>query len=91
LAETALPGSEACNKYSTLKVQACNRIDVKAACGIYFIFTAARLEQYSELEFLNNLWGARNRIGIGLSCRPARLYRLAEFIPWNLFLGSINV
>jgi hypothetical protein len=35
--------------------------------------------------------GARNRVGIGLSYRPARLHRLAEFIPWNRFLGSINV
>jgi hypothetical protein len=26
------------------------------------------------LEFLNNLWGARNRVGIGLSYRPASLY-----------------
>jgi hypothetical protein len=30
--------------------------------------------------------GARNQGGIGL-----RLHRLAEFIPWNRFLGSINV
>jgi hypothetical protein len=44
-----------------------------------------------ELEFLKSLWGARNRRGIGLSYRPARLHRLAEFIPWNRFLGSINV
>jgi hypothetical protein len=35
--------------------------------------------------------GARNRGGIGLSYRPAGLHRLAEFIPWNRFLGSINV
>ncbi len=35
--------------------------------------------------------GARNRGGIRLSYRPARLHRLAEFIPWNRFLGSINV
>ncbi len=35
--------------------------------------------------------GARNRVGIGLSYRPARLHRLAEFIPWNRFLGFINV
>jgi hypothetical protein len=34
---------------------------------------------------------ARNRVGTGLSYRPARLNRLAEFIPWNRFLGSINV
>ena len=25
----------------------------------------------SVLEFLNNLWGAKNRVGIGLSYRPA--------------------
>jgi hypothetical protein len=34
---------------------------------------------------------ARNRVGIGLSYRPARLHRLAEFIPWDRFLGFINV
>jgi hypothetical protein len=43
-----------------------------------------------ELEFLKSL-GARNRGGIGLSYRPARLHRLVDFIPWNRFLGSINV
>jgi hypothetical protein len=32
---------------------------------------------------------ARNRIGLGLSYRPARLHRLAESIPWNRFLGTI--
>jgi hypothetical protein len=35
--------------------------------------------------------GARNPGGIGLSYWPARRHRLAEFIPWNRFLGSINV
>ncbi len=35
--------------------------------------------------------GARHRVGIGLSYRPAMLHRLAEFIPWDRFLGSINV
>jgi hypothetical protein len=35
--------------------------------------------------------GARNLVGIGLTYWPARLHRLAEFIPWNRFLGSINV
>jgi hypothetical protein len=35
--------------------------------------------------------GARNQGGIGLSYRPARLHRLAEFIPCYRFLGSINV
>jgi hypothetical protein len=35
--------------------------------------------------------GDRHRVGIGLSYWRARLHRLAEFIPWNRFLGSINV
>jgi hypothetical protein len=38
------------------------------------------LDSNPELEFLNNM-GARNRVGIGLSYRPARLHRLAELIP----------
>jgi hypothetical protein len=33
--------------------------------------------------------GARNRVGIGLSYRPAGLHRLADLIPWHRFLGSI--
>jgi hypothetical protein len=37
---------------------------------------------YTELEFLNNLWGARNRVS----------YRPPGYIGWrNSFLGSINV
>ncbi len=35
--------------------------------------------------------GARNRGGKGLSYRSAGLRRLAEFIPWNRFLGPINI
>jgi hypothetical protein len=35
--------------------------------------------------------GARNRLGIELSYRTARLHRLAELIPWNRFLGSLKV
>jgi hypothetical protein len=35
--------------------------------------------------------GARKRIGIGLSFRPARLRRLAELIPWNQFLVYLKV
>ena len=34
---------------------------------------------------------AGNRVGIELSYRPAKLNRLAELIPWNQFLGSLNV
>jgi hypothetical protein len=43
------------------------------------------------LEFLNNHWGARNRIGIGLSYRPASLHSLAKLVPLNRFLGSLKV
>jgi hypothetical protein len=32
----------------------------------------------------------RNRVGVGLSYRPARLHRLAESIPWNRFVGPKN-
>jgi hypothetical protein len=35
--------------------------------------------------------GARNRAGIGLSYRPARLQRLTKLIAWNRFLGPIKV
>ncbi len=38
-----------------------------------------------------NAMGARHRVGIGLSYRPARLHRLAELMHGNRFLGSINV
>ncbi len=52
---------------------------------------AGRILGGSELEFFKQSMGARNRIGIELSYRPARLHRLAESIPGNRFLGSINV
>jgi len=35
--------------------------------------------------------GLRHRGGIGFSYRPARLHRLAEFIPWNQCRGPINI
>ncbi len=40
---------------------------------------------------LEQSMGARNRVGIGLSYRPARLQRLAGSIHWNRFLGSLKV
>jgi hypothetical protein len=50
-------------------------------------------ETYLQSWNFKESLGARKRGGIGLSYRPARLQRLAlaEFIPWNRFLGSINV
>ncbi len=35
--------------------------------------------------------GVRHRGGIGFSYRPARLHRLAEFIPWHQFRSPINI
>jgi len=35
--------------------------------------------------------GARNRVGTGLQYWPARLQRLAELIPWNWFLCSLEI
>jgi hypothetical protein len=48
----------------------------------YFLYRAGIFKQSM---------GARNRVGIVLSYRPARLHRLAELIPWNRLLGSISV
>ncbi len=52
----------------------------------------------SELEFVNLLLslGIDSQPGgpvrqPDLTCRPTRLHRLAELIPWNRFLGSLNV
>ncbi len=41
-------------------------------------------------EILEQSVGARKRVWIGLSYRPARLRRLAESIPWNLFHGLLK-
>jgi hypothetical protein len=40
--------------------------------------------------FKQSMW-ARNRAGLGLSYRLARLHRLAELLPWNRFLGPSKV
>jgi hypothetical protein len=57
-----------------------------------------REEDVPRAGIFRQSMGARNRVGIGLSYRSPRLHRLAdkllrlaEFIPWNRFLGSINV
>ncbi len=50
---------------------------------------AQGLNKWAVLEFKINLLGARNRVGIGLLYRPARLYGLAESIPGLLKSLSI--
>jgi hypothetical protein len=47
--------------------------------------------QMTRAGIFKQSMGARSRGGIGLSYRPARLHRLAEFISWNQFLGPINI
>ncbi len=44
-----------------------------------------------RVGFFNHSMRARNRVGIGLSYRPARLHRLAEMIPWNRFLTKFGL
>jgi hypothetical protein len=46
---------------------------------------------YIVPEFSNNLWGLGTEQEYGLSYQPVRLHRLAELIPWNRFLVSLNV
>ncbi len=48
-------------------------------------------KQASRAGIFKKSMGARHRVGIGLSYRPARLHGLAELMPWNRFLSSINV
>jgi hypothetical protein len=62
-----------------------NRMQIRLKNDI-FVFIS-----FSRAGIFKKSMGARHREGIGLSYRPARLHRLAEFIPWNRFLGSINV
>jgi hypothetical protein len=47
-------------------------------------------EQSSAGIFKQSM-GARNRVGIELSYRPARLHSLAELVLWKPFLGSLKV
>jgi hypothetical protein len=58
------------------------RIDSKESIPPAFVARAG---------IFKNSMGARRRGGIGFSYRPARLHRLAEFIPWHQFRGPINI
>jgi hypothetical protein len=57
-------------------------VGIESRC---LLATVSRL-QICMLEFLNNLWGARNRVGTGLSYRPASLHSLVEY--WFLGIDS---
>ncbi len=79
---------------------------------LYKSFITLCFTRKNWAEILEQSMGARNRVGIGLSYRPARLHRLeesillwllkftkfgfrlhrlADWIPWNRFLGSLKV
>ncbi len=57
--------------------------------GIELFFSIPNI--LSRAGIFKKSMGARHRVGIGLLYRPARLHRLAEFIPWNRFRGPIHV
>ncbi len=59
----------------------------------YFLFTYCifQNQMFARAGIFKPCMGARNRVRIGLSYRPASLHKLSEFIPWNRFLGSINI
>jgi hypothetical protein len=65
-------------------------IRIRIRVGILIRIEANADAQHRAGIFKQSM-GARNRVGRGTSYQPARLRRLAELIPWNQFLGSINV
>jgi hypothetical protein len=82
--QSQLPGSTLC------LLEMADRMSVEA-------IISKPLQPYNPAPFLHSAgileqsMGARNRVGIGLSYRPAVLHRLAESIPWNRFLGFLKV
>ncbi len=61
--------------------------DPQPVYSVEFLLHPARQSELWAGIFKESI-GARNRGGRGLSYRPARLLRLAEFIPWNRFRGQ---
>ena len=51
----------------------------------FTFYIPVKLSRFGEFEFES--MGAKHRVGIGFSFRPARLHSLAELNPWNQFLG----
>jgi hypothetical protein len=55
-------------------------------CSVFILQTSTACA-----GILKQSMGARKRVGIGLSNRPARLHMLAKSIPWKRFLYSLKV
>jgi hypothetical protein len=53
--------------------------------------TARLPSKIGQSRIFKKSMGARHGVRIGLLYRPAKLNRLAEFIPWNQFRGPIHV
>ncbi len=70
---------------------------LNAPCHRIKILSIARLCEVAHLfgstcaGIFEQSMGARNRLGKGLSYRPARLCSRAELVPWNRFMGSLKV
>jgi hypothetical protein len=56
-----------------------------------FILRNTKTVYMNSAGIFKQSMGARNRVGLGLSYRPARLNIPVEFFPWNRFLGSLKV
>jgi hypothetical protein len=65
--------------------------ETKTNSWLVKVWKKTKRDSPARAGILEQSMGARNRVGIGLSHRPARLHRLAESIPWNRFLGSLKV
>ncbi len=57
----------------------------------WFLAPMAGLKLPTQCWNFWTVYGVRNQVGIGFSYRSSRPHRLAESIPWNRFLGSIEV
>ncbi len=64
---------------------------VLTSVNIVLFYVSAELPSSIQCWSFKTIYGATNQVGIGLLYWPARLQRLAEFIPWNKFLGSLKV
>ncbi len=86
---------EICKEMSKMQIEKRKESKEKRSFPIYLLrksrIKAIAQTYYNSAGIFKEFIGARNRVGIGLSYRPARIHRLAELILWNQFLGSLNV
>jgi hypothetical protein len=66
-------------------------VEYQCSHEIYVHFHARFYVSMPSAGIFKQSMGARNRVGIGLSYRPARIHSLTELFPGNRFLGSLRV